>query len=55
MQNRISDDKDTTRVQILVLGALNILGRADDLVYIGPRGSSIKKKYWAGIKFESSH
>jgi len=43
VQNKILDNKDTNRVQILVLGALNILGTADDLVYIGPRGSSIKK------------
>jgi len=55
VQNRISDDKDTTRVQILVLGALNILGSADDLVYIGPRGTLSEKNYWAGVKLESSH
>ena len=55
VQNKIPNNEDTSRVQILVLGALNILGTADALVYIGPRGSSIKKNYWAGIRFESSH
>ena len=55
VQNKVPNNEDTTRIQILVLGALNILGSADDLVYIGPRGTLSEKKYWDGIKFESSH
>ena len=55
VQNKILDSGDTNHVQILVLGALNILGDANKLVYIGPRGNLIDKKYWNGIKFESSY
>ena len=55
VQNNTLDSSDTDRVQIIVLGALNVLGTNDKNVYIGPRSKTIKKKHWNGIKFESLH